>query len=66
MGYREQHRVVGDRVITESKQNILWKGNCQYVHSWKFRFAFIIPNVFTDQNANTVNQSEITFQIFPT
>jgi len=65
MGYRKQHRVAGDTVITESKQNIPWKGNCLYFHSRKFRFAFCLQIFFTDQNANIINPSEITFfQIF--
>jgi len=64
MAYRKQRRVVGDTVITESKQNTPWKGNCLYLISWKFRFAFSVQQFFTDQNTNTVNQSEIRFQIF--
>ena len=62
----KEHRVVGDTVITESKQNIHWKGNCLYFHSWKFRFAFSVQKCFTSQNANTINPSDITFQIFST
>ena len=57
----KQHRVYGDTVITESKQNIPWKGNCVYFHSWKFCFAFSAQVFFTDQNANIINSSEITF-----
>ena len=64
MGYCKQHRVAGDTVITESKQIIPWKGNRLYFHYRKFRFAFSIQNIFTDQNAQSVNQIEITFQIF--
>jgi len=61
----KQHRVAGDTVITESKQNIPWKGNCPDFHSWKFCFAFSVQIFFTDQNANIINPSEITFfQIF--
>ena len=64
MDFRKQHRVAGDTVITKSKQNILWKGNCLYFHSWKFHFGFSVQKFFTGQNANIINQSEITFQIF--
>ena len=54
LGYRKQHRVAGDTVITEKKQNIPWKGNCLCFHSRKFRFAFSVQIYFTDQNANTI------------
>jgi len=33
VGYRKQHRAVGDSVITKLKQNIPWKGNCLYINS---------------------------------
>jgi len=52
MGYRKQHRVAGDTVITESKQNIPWRGNWQYFHSRKFRFAFSV-NIFLQTNTQT-------------
>jgi len=54
MGYHKQHRVAGDTVITVSKQNIPWKGNCLYFHSLKFRFAFSVQIFFTDQNPNII------------
>jgi len=36
----KQHCVDGDTAITESKQNVMWKGNCPYFNSFNFCFAF--------------------------
>jgi len=52
-----KHCIVKEAVITESKQNIPWKDNCVYFHSWKFFFAISVQNFFTDQNGNTVDKS---------
>jgi len=57
----KQHRVTGDTVITESEQNIPWKGNCLYFHSWKFRFAFSVQIFFTCWNPHRADQSEFRF-----
>jgi len=42
MGYSKQHRVAGDTVITESKQNIPWKGNCLIF----IPESFVLPSVY--------------------
>jgi len=48
--------------LSQNKKKIPGKGNCLCFHSSKFRFAFSVENFFTDQNANTIDQSDITFQ----